>query len=565
MNPRLSPREAMIDTDSIRFRWVSLQIQALCNPQRIKVEADLLEELGRLPQDLHDAYEAIYNQLLDSGKHSKTIGVRVLQWLRVAQRPLRVAEIRAAVLSPKDSSISELTTRDILNMTCNLVVKDTAQDCLRYAHISVLEFLDQRLDFTYKEAHRVAAERCLQVYFPAASDPNDDPMIGYANNWWPAHYTKVPWDERCAGLRDTLLDFCFIGSSVAPTFVKWRKAINDGSAEIIAATSPSKLACLYGILEILEYSTSRYVKLAGYLSSEHNDLRDNDYFGYHEMHMAVHCGHHEVVKYLLDHGASSSQCTEQGETLLHVAARCRQASLMDLLLRAGADPDALSSNAKEAYRETCVTEEDRWRPEVCRTLALAPRVTSSLGFRKDTGGVLSVLDEDSEAALHLTARTGDAECLIKLLQHNANVNLRTTLGSTALHLAVLKRQKHIVEILLKAGANANAALTYGRTPLHLAAALGQREIVPLLLQHGADPHFKDISMNTAQSIAIRYGHSSSLVQSLGLPFNPSVAEIGPSLRKSEKFKLNVTEWQEDEWEDEVDPMDKELDERLNNW
>lgn len=37
----------------IRFLWVSLQLQNLCS-RRINLEADLRQELGKLPQELID-------------------------------------------------------------------------------------------------------------------------------------------------------------------------------------------------------------------------------------------------------------------------------------------------------------------------------------------------------------------------------------------------------------------------------------------------------------------------------------------------------------------------------
>lgn len=137
------------------------------------------------------------------------------------------------------------------------------------------------------------------------------------------------------------------------------------------------------------------------------------------------------------------------------------------------------------------------------------RAKSSLGFHQESGRVLSVLDEDCEAPIHLISRLGDKSCLSELLQHGADVNTKTTLGSNALHIAILGGHHQLVEMLVTAGADVNAPLLYGRLPLHLAAAAGNNCMVSLLLRHGADPQKRDKIMCSAFYVATRYGHGAT--------------------------------------------------------
>lgn len=51
----------------VRFRWVSLQLQNLCDARRMQIEADVRQELGQLPKTLADLYAVIYDQILHSG------------------------------------------------------------------------------------------------------------------------------------------------------------------------------------------------------------------------------------------------------------------------------------------------------------------------------------------------------------------------------------------------------------------------------------------------------------------------------------------------------------------
>ena len=73
-------------TDPDRFRWVSLQLQNLCDPRRMQIEADVQQELGHLPKTLADLYAVIYKQILNSGQHSRQIAERVLKWLLICSK-----------------------------------------------------------------------------------------------------------------------------------------------------------------------------------------------------------------------------------------------------------------------------------------------------------------------------------------------------------------------------------------------------------------------------------------------------------------------------------------------
>lgn len=102
--------------------------------------------------------------------------------------------------------------------------------------------------------------------------------------------------------------------------------------------------------------------------------------------------------------------------------------------------------------------------------------------------------------------------LLALLQHGADINIRTAEGKTALDLAEVdtrtvlsgEYKKNDVLDAARIGAediltallnplNVNCHASDGRrsTPLHLAAGYNRIRVVQLLLQHGADVHAKD--------------------------------------------------------------------------
>ena len=112
----------------------------------------------------------------------------------------------------------------------------------------------------------------------------------------------------------------------------------------------------------------------------------------------------------------------------------------------------------------------------------------------------------AKTALHMTARSGNVECLALLLEAGADKDKADWEDRTALHLAALTGHQDVVKLLLQANANRDARDPERRTALHLAAALGQAEVVKLLLEAGADKDVVDSSGQTALHVAAENHH-----------------------------------------------------------
>src|SRR5438552_2707170 len=98
-----------------RFLWVSLQIQSLCDSQRMKHEEDISQELGKLPRTLEDLYATIHMQISCSGSRSRLIAEKTMKWLLCMQRPLRTQELIAAVSVDSKGQVLRLSSTDLLN------------------------------------------------------------------------------------------------------------------------------------------------------------------------------------------------------------------------------------------------------------------------------------------------------------------------------------------------------------------------------------------------------------------------------------------------------------------
>ena len=162
--------------------------------------------------------------------------------------------------------------------------------------------------------------------------------------------------------------------------------------------------------------------------------------------VAVRHASPSTVQWLIAHGARLDRWREQRFCPLHELMSCDRSAddyrtLMDLLLQAGADPDAFWDLESSGARTTALMRAGPWTAQ-------------------------------------------------RLLEAGADPRVRDLTGRTALHHA---RHREVVECLIKAGLDPNALSTPdsgepGLTPLQFALRDGgANEAVPALLAAGADP------------------------------------------------------------------------------
>ena len=123
------------------------------------------------------------------------------------------------------------------------------------------------------------------------------------------------------------------------------------------------------------------------------------------LHWAAHWNDAEAVSLLLQAGADAKAVNRYGATPLSEAAAARQRTIIEQLLKAGADPNT-------------------------RTTA------------------------DGETVLMTSARAGNLDAVNSLLDHGADVNAKETYkGQTALMWAAAERHPEVVKLLLQHGAD----------------------------------------------------------------------------------------------------------------
>ncbi|KAK2753368.1 hypothetical protein FQN55_003497 [Onygenales sp. PD_40] len=529
------------------FRWVSLQLQNLCNPYRMKVESDVRMELGRLPKTLSDLYTTILNQIQESGPRSRRIGIRALKWVLGAAVPLSREDFIAAISAYENGGHGEITTQSVLDMTCNLLVYDTLVNKLRLAHLSVREHLETI--FTPEDLDLEIALGCLALCFPEHMlkncPPSTRPDHGYAVNHWQYHCARVSTELRKEHI-PCLGSILFTDNGTpSPAFARWKRSYpckKPGNPIPAAHLHPFVAVCAYGFSDILErMNPTTVLKLNESLLFEPS-LQKSNRVRWCGLHLAAYYNKASTVVALLDKGVDTAAPTWDGKTALHIAAERGNTNVVEVLVEYGADPHASTIVYRRHTHSSIHPFDNPIRP------------ASSLGFRNAGGGYESIQEEDSEAVIHFAASSGSENTVKLMLEYGADVNARTSQGSTPLHKALEAGKEGIVELLIDAGADVNSPLLFARTPLHFVAGLGQEKVAAHLLRKGADRTKRDVFGSYPFQVAQRYGFESmaemlkptpSELESSGTSSNWLLQfdENDPPLAPSQSIpEVAVTEW-----------------------
>lgn len=323
-----------------RFLWASLQIQNLCDPERMIVASDVEDALARLPPTLFQLYKAIMERIDRIASHGRTLAKKALRWLLCAREPL-TSETLVEMLGsrgPDDPQALQILKDEILSLCCNLVVLDNAFDVFRFAHASVRDFLEDQPDFAFSEINTQAAAEALTF---VQSEWKDDTkgFANYAVKHWIFHYRDLDFQfRRNHPLSSSVRAFFVRGTVCDPFYKRWelgftRDTIEDTmgvtSATIAASQcyGPLYLACAHGLLEVVD-------ALANNLDV---DLNDRNYIGETGLYIAARQRYPEIVERLLDLGADQGIPTFSNATALHRAAENGDQVTLLLLLQHGAD------------------------------------------------------------------------------------------------------------------------------------------------------------------------------------------------------------------------------------
>ena len=173
----------------------------------------------------------------------------------------------------------------------------------------------------------------------------------------------------------------------------------------------------------------------------------------------------------------------QGRTLLVSASTEGKLAMMEVLIKAGVDPDAQDESGMTALRQVAWTGKNQ--VAVTRRL-IAAKADVNLKADDDWTPLIQAMYADPEVAVLL----GQV-----LLQAGADAGVVNNEGNTALTLAAERDLVALIPALVKGGADVNARGRDG-TALGAAAENGKTEVVRALLDASADPNLGDRNNQT---------------------------------------------------------------------
>jgi ankyrin repeat protein len=243
-----------------------------------------------------------------------------------------------------------------------------------------------------------------------------------------------------------------------------------------------------------------------------------------------------AVRRLLDQRADVRAKQPDGATVLHWAAHWDDLETIDLLLRAGAEPNAANDFGVTPLSIAC-------------TNASAPMVERLLA----AGANPNALSAAGESPLMIASRAGSAGAVKALVARGADLNAKEPVrGQTALMWAVANQRPEVVRVLIETGADIHARsnvvpreyqtgsryVAYddvrfvvkvdegGSTPLLFAARSGDATSAALLLDAGAKVDDPAPTGATPLVVAAHSGHGVVAALFLERGADPNAAGAG---------------------------------------
>jgi ankyrin repeat protein len=174
---------------------------------------------------------------------------------------------------------------------------------------------------------------------------------------------------------------------------------------------------------------------------------------------------------LLAAGANANTTNDDGETVLMSVARTGNVEAADLLIKAGANV-----NAVESWRgQTALMWASSQRsPQMVKLLLQAGADANAVSALRNWARTTTAEPRPQWrppggfTALQLAAREGCAGCALELVKGGAKLDAASPDGITALLFAVLNARFDTAKVLIAAGADVNLADKWGRAPLYSA-------------------------------------------------------------------------------------------------
>ena len=218
--------------------------------------------------------------------------------------------------------------------------------------------------------------------------------------------------------------------------------------------------------------------------------------------IASRFGHTETVRYLVGlKDVDVNHADTSGFAALHYAVQQNHPDVMQVLIDAGADIEAMEEKGRSPLHVACLSG----------SLAVVKMLLKA-------GAGVCVLSNGGSTCLHFAAHHGHTEIVRYLVDlPEVDVNHQGMNDQSALHYAARQRHPDVVEVLIDAGADIEAQDNDGYSPLFLPSISGGVDTVKVLLRAGADVRATDNTGNTCLMLAGANGHIETVRTLLCMP------------------------------------------------
>ena len=243
------------------------------------------------------------------------------------------------------------------------------------------------------------------------------------------------------------------------------------------------------------------------------DLTVKDQQGTPPLFYCIRDQHYELLEMLLKAGADPNRMHPMNFLIpLHSAVIAGDLRMVQILLAGGADPEKIDLRKKTPLIIAAIAD----HPEIVAALLAAGADPERLDSRKQSALHMALRRSKDSDGMYVSAKI-----LMPLMR---DLNMADDEGATPLHkAALLSDGAPIVQLLLQAGADPNIRDLDGRSPLHYAARFGAAASVQALLAAGADPVLRDRARCTALFLAAEHGRTE--VVSLLTEANPNMVNV----------------------------------------
>ncbi|KAF5867477.1 putative ankyrin repeat protein [Botrytis fragariae] len=546
--------QALIDGSQGMFRWVTLQIQQLC--KQVRVKGDIDSVLRKLPKSLEESHHLVYQDIMNMEEPSQKAAIRTLQVLLSTRRKLSQIEMLAAVTVDIDTNDVLVSTVDeLLDVCCNLIIFDEEERILRFAHLSVREFLEKcapRDYFSIQSRELFMMNRCLYIFLRnriAITSKEQAHEIVRQREYF-QYYAVKYWPEHCKlGQPDVVTsEFLkkFIGNDLdmghSASYEQWiettrvterrRDFCKIKSYEFDPTNPPhiQDISCIYGLMAIImtllpykniDWNASMtdsvgkiyyplvYAAKEGYFMIVRQFLsRYSDYYAKgspgHEiicmsLGEAIEASHIEVAKTLLDYfmiDVNDSLTKElkhryKSHSLLGIAVQKDREEMVKFLLHHGAN-----SNGETNSVISSLVGVDEY------------------GILEDNYESVHKQNNQDFSPLKIAVLQGNIAILDILCLFGADIMAKDPSGATLIHFIAKENHNYmrgyypenferVIEYLIHKGVDIAAVDNSQCTALHVAVHRDNsvNELLPVLVNAGTPINAQNNEGDTALSLA----------------------------------------------------------------